>query len=601
MMLIFIISLIATSVAGLVIFQLYSTQYERQSNDLYKLVRGQVDLLNIIASNGDQISVQRIKEFVSDGNILGQQSDAEAAIVLNRNWTLENFGETGRFIAGKLIDNKIYFFRLKQENSKDIPEPIELNSETPGPMALALQHQTGVTQFMSFEGSNILIAYAYVEGLDIGITARVDISEIRAPYIKYGLVSFVFFVFLISLGTYIYRRYGSTYLAELASEVVRQKAKRLESEKKYQSIFDTSEDPMWLMIEQKFIHCNEAAVEVFRAKSKEDFELLHPSKFSPEFQADGSNSFSKAEEMMKIALEKGYNRFYWTHARVDNNDPFPAEVTLTRIFVDDKIGLHAMVRDITEEKIVEENLQKALVDAERANVAKSEFLASMSHEFRTPLNAILGFSELIKAQYLGPLGSEKYGEYAGDIYTSGSHLLDLINDILDISAIEARRNPMEKSTFNMDDLAEECFTILKPEADKGEVTLVKDIAEDIDQVYAHYRGIKQIIINLLSNAIKYNNQGGKVILKCALENKNLLISVEDNGFGIEAEFLPRILEPFSRAEEDAHRAQDGTGLGLSICQKLIEAYGGTIEVESSYGLGTKVTCKIPLSTEEVPD
>ena len=122
-----------------------------------------------------------------------------------------------------------------------------------------------------------------------------------------------------------------------------------------------------------------------------------------------------------------------------------------------------------------------------------------------------------------------------------------------------------------------------------------------NQLYAHYRGIKQIIINLLSNAIKYNNQGGKVILKCALENKNLLISVEDNGFGIEAEFLPRILEPFSRAEEDAHRAQDGTGLGLSICQKLIEAYGGTIEVESSYGLGTKVTCKIPLSTEEVPD
>ncbi len=264
---------------------------------------------------------------------------------------------------------------------------------------------------------------------------------------------------------------------------------------------------------------------------------------------------------------------------------------------DEVVEMVAVMRDITKQYHGHMELVEAKAEAEESYRVKSSFLATMSHEFRTPLNAILGFSEMLSAQYLGPLGADKYPEYAGDIHSSGAHLLELINDILDISAIEARRSPMDKTSFNMDELIDECITSVEPQAQSGEIELNKDIDASLDQVFAHRRGIKQIIINLLANGIKYNHAGGSVTISSHMSNDVLHISVADNGFGIEEDFLPRIMEPFSRAEEDAHMAQEGTGLGLSICQKLIEAYDGKIHIESTYGLGTTVFIEMPLAEE----
>ncbi|MBL4602610.1 MAG: PAS domain S-box protein [Emcibacteraceae bacterium] len=615
MMLIFIMSMVATSVAGIVIYQLYSTQYHHQKDDLLKNVQGQVEMLEFIARNGDEKSKNLLQQFASDENILKQQENPGSAITLDSQWIQEFFGSTGRFLVGKKIGDHIYFFRLTERTDLRLPPPVLSREGSQGPMGRAMRGETGTMKFVGLGDANLIVAYAYIDSLQIGIFSRISISEIRAPFIKNGIITLVVSLLSIIIGTFFYRRYGVAYieyiledaqtqkkiavsrreeLHEVKSDHEKTEAKLEESENKYLSIFENSEDPMWLMVEGVFIHCNDAAVKVFRCKSKEIFSQMHPSQFSPVNQPDGNNSFLKAEEMMKLARDKGYARFYWTHSRIDSGEYFPAEVTLTRVMIDEKLGLHAMVRDITELKNMQDNLEDALADAKRANVAKSEFLASMSHEFRTPLNAILGFSEMIREEYLGPLGSKKYSEYAGDIHSSGTHLLELINDILDIAAIEARQSPIDKTYFDFAELVDECFSNVEPLSENNKIKLRRDLDEGLENVFAHKRGVKQIIINLLANGIKYNQEGGEVVLKAHIEDQMLCFCVEDNGFGIEEEFLSRILEPFSRAEDDVLMAQEGTGLGLSICQKLIEAYKGTINVSSTYGDGTAVNVIIPI-------
>ncbi len=614
MQLILAAGFIATVFAGGVIYELYQVKLEDQKAELQKLVRDQAELFDYLSENGSEEIRQTLIAFTSDESILRQNENPEETIILDDQLSLDTYGETGRFLGGKIIGENIVFFRVGDAPDAGIPAPIHIDREGESPMREALQTgEAGFLQFTGFEGHEILVASQPVESLGIGLVARIDLAEVQGPYIRYGVTAIAVAFIAMFISWLIYRNYGATYIARLSDDLSTQKevaktsreelevqkkvhaeteAKLEESEKKYETIFYSSEDPMWLMLDGKFIHCNEAAVETFRLKSIDDFMEVHPSHFSPLQQPDGTNSFLKAEEMMKNAVESGYSRFFWTHKRFDGEE-FPAEVTLTRINIDGRVGLHAMVRDITEEKIVEENLQKALVDAERANVAKSEFLASMSHEFRTPLNAILGFSEMLKAQYLGPLGADKYGEYVGDIHTSGAHLLDLINDILDISAIEAGKNPMEKTFFDMMELMEECIATVEPTALECEISIHHKLSGGQEKIYGHRRGIKQIIINIMANAIKYNHAGGEVTVESYVKDRKLHIIVEDNGFGIEKDFLPRILEPFSRADENAHMAQEGTGLGLSICQKLVEAYEGTLDIESTYGIGTKVTIVIP--------
>lgn len=616
MHLILVAGVIATMVAGAVIYQLYSIKLDAQKDELQKLVRDQAELFDYLTENGSEDVKSMLNEFVSDDSILHQNNNPSEFNILQEQLLLRAYGESGRILAAKIINGQIYYFHIRVNNSIPLPKPAPLVSDNVSPIRSALKGRAEVAQATRLNGDAILAASHPVESLSIAIVTGVDLNEIRAPYIRYGIVTLLVALAALIGSWLIYRKFGAAHIEHLTRDVIAHKedaktsrdelfdaktkhakteAKLEESENKYKSIFESSENTMWLMLDGKFIRCNGAAVKTFRANALEDLLHVHPSHFSPLQQPDGTNSYLRAEEMMAEAIDKGYSRFFWAHKRLDGEE-FPAEVTLTRINVDGHVGLHAMVRDITEEKIVEENLQKALIEAERANVAKSEFLASMSHEFRTPLNAILGFSEMLKAQYLGPLGADKYGEYVGDIYTSGTHLLDLINDILDISAIEAGQNAADKSFFDLDELIDQCIATVEPTAEDGKIEIIKNTPSGTPEIYAHRRGIKQILINVVANGIKYNHAGGKVWVNIDLKGDHLYITVEDNGIGIEDEFLPRILEPFSRADENSHMAQEGTGLGLSICQKLIEAYGGNLNIESTYGIGTKVTMMLPVET-----
>ena len=232
-------------------------------------------------------------------------------------------------------------------------------------------------------------------------------------------------------------------------------------------------------------------------------------------------------------------------------------------------------------------------DAERANAAKSEFLATMSHEFRTPLNAILGFSEMLRGQYFGPLGSDNYREYVEDIHLSGQHMLALINDILDISAIEAGKSELMREPLDVRVILQGCLKSVQPLANRKSINLQLDADRARLPILADRRALTQIVFNLLSNAVKFTDNGGSISLNAETVHGGTAISVVDSGRGIPRERLAKITEPFERVSSDPHLSGEGTGLGLAIVQLLADQHGAELRIESEIGQGTTVTVVFP--------
>lgn len=231
--------------------------------------------------------------------------------------------------------------------------------------------------------------------------------------------------------------------------------------------------------------------------------------------------------------------------------------------------------------------------AETASQAKSQFLANMSHELRTPLNAVLGFSEMIRDRVLGDGAVLRYSEYAGDVHKSATHLLNLINDILDLSKIEAGRLELNETYFDIVPLGAECLQLLRQHADRKGVSLVEEYPRVLE-VIADQRALRQILVNLLSNAVKFTPSGGRIILRCIASAKALQISVQDNGVGIRPEDLGGVMESFRQGRHDVKsHDEEGTGLGLAIVNALATLHGGSVSIESILAEGTTVTVNLP--------
>ncbi|UEM03257.1 PAS-domain containing protein [Skermanella rosea] len=259
-------------------------------------------------------------------------------------------------------------------------------------------------------------------------------------------------------------------------------------------------------------------------------------------------------------------------------------------------GLVGIRTDITSLKLNEEALRKASGRAESASLAKSQFLAHMSHELRSPLNVIIGFAEMIESRIFGSLGSPKYEEYIRDIRESGQHLLALINDILDLSKIEADKYVLNPEPMAVPDLIRTCQRAFRLRAEEVGVRLEYSGGE-LPRITADERAIKQVLINLLSNAIKFTPPGGTITLQAAVEGPTVMISVADTGEGIPAADLPRIGQPFERSVKPDGIQRDGTGLGLALSRRLVELHRGSLEISSQEGIGTQVTMRLPLSLE----
>ncbi len=252
------------------------------------------------------------------------------------------------------------------------------------------------------------------------------------------------------------------------------------------------------------------------------------------------------------------------------------------------------VWDITDSKNAEHDLREALIKADVASRAKSDLLANMSHELRTPLNAIIGFSESIMEQTLGPIENKKYSEYIGDIHYSGQHLLDLINDILDVSAIEAGSLKLYEENISVAGIVDSATHMLRPRADHAQVTITSKIDKKIPMIYADERRVKQVLINLLSNAVKFTPKGGNITIRGdVIDNGDLSIEVIDNGVGMDEEDATLALSRFGQVDSGLNRKNEGTGLGLPLTQGLMELHGGTLEIESEKNQGTIITTTFP--------
>ena len=254
----------------------------------------------------------------------------------------------------------------------------------------------------------------------------------------------------------------------------------------------------------------------------------------------------------------------------------------------------AFITDASPRIRAEENLREAKRQAEIANRAKSDFLANVSHELRTPLNAIIGFSEIIKMQMFGQIGQPLYGEYARDIHSSGQHLLSIINDILDLSKIEAGRFELHPDAVSVAELFEDCARLVQERAHSAGLKLVRMIDPEIGLLWADKRAVKQILINLLGNAIKFTPQGGQVTLAAKAAPDGMIeLSVADTGIGIPPEHLATALAAFGQVDNPMTRAQQGTGLGLPIVKSLVELHGGRFAIDSEVGHGTRVSAALP--------
>ena len=235
--------------------------------------------------------------------------------------------------------------------------------------------------------------------------------------------------------------------------------------------------------------------------------------------------------------------------------------------------------------------------AEAANRTKSMFLANMSHELRTPLNAVIGFSELMHSELYGPLGDAKYREYAQLVHDAGAHLLDLINDVLDMSKIEAGGFEIDRQRLDPCQVVTECITLVSGRAADAGVALSADLPASPTMVDADRRALKQILLNLLSNAVKFTPAGGSVRVWATIEPDRFLLGVEDTGVGIPAQEVARLGQPFVQLRDSANLTHKGTGLGLALVRSLAELHGGAMRVTSQKGVGTTVTVEIPFAIE----
>ena len=262
------------------------------------------------------------------------------------------------------------------------------------------------------------------------------------------------------------------------------------------------------------------------------------------------------------------------------------------------------VRDLQKERLLADQQAQRLADladkyarektrAEAANRSKSEFLANMSHELRTPLNAIIGFSEVMLSQMFGPMGSDKYAEYSSDIHRSGQFLLDVINDILDMSKIEAGRMSLECETLQVDAALDEVMRIITPRAFEGGVAVERQVPQGFT-LWADRRAFKQVLINLLSNAVKFTPEGGRISVSALAANGVMAIAIRDTGIGIPARDIEKLGRPFEQVENQFTKSRGGSGLGLAISKSFVELHGGTLTIRSTVGQGTEVTMTFPL-------
>lgn len=388
-----------------------------------------------------------------------------------------------------------------------------------------------------------------------------------------------------------------TMTGRLEEEIAERRIAEVEarvSERNFEGVFRSAPLPLALVRpgDTKILHANRATCELFGVKAKDIKSFDLRSVVEAELGANGVDdvaSLLKAREPVELKISTSDGRKLWVNVTTSAMRYRGASAIL--------IALH----DITHRQMEAQKLREARDFADAANKSKTEFLANMSHELRTPLNAIIGFSEALEREIYGPLGTDRYREYAQDINNSGIHLLNIINDILDLSKIEAGRFELRDDDVEIRYLVDGVLRIVAPRAEQANVKLDRWIDDDDLVVKCDERAIKQILINLLSNAVKFSPEKSTVHVRIEQMDAALRIAVIDHGIGMAPEDIPRALEPFRQVDGTLARNYEGTGLGLPLARRLSELHGGSLTIESTCGVGTSVFVDLPLERIDAPE
>lgn len=364
------------------------------------------------------------------------------------------------------------------------------------------------------------------------------------------------------------------------------------SQARFAKVVDIAGDAIILIdATQRITLFNKGAEKIFGYAATEiegrPLTLLMPERFR---RAHGAHveGFSGANSPSRLMGE----RREIIGCRKDGTE-FPAEASISHFQQDRETVFTVILRDISERKAIEVGLAAAKAEADQAKQRLSAFLANMGHEFRTPLNAIIGFTDMMEHELFGPVGSERYRGYIQDIHGSGLHLLELVNEILDFSKTESNQLSLDESAFDIATVAENCVRMIAPKAEQSGLSVSSNLKHGIE-LKADQRRVKQIVLNLLANAIKYTPAGGRIVVNGGIDcNGGLVTSVTDTGIGIAEEDLPRVLEPFVQVNNAANRKTQGTGLGLPLSKRLAEMHGGRLQIRSSPGKGTTVAIHWP--------
>ena len=366
-----------------------------------------------------------------------------------------------------------------------------------------------------------------------------------------------------------------------------------DSETQHRAILETLTDALIIIDEQGLITSfNHAAEKMFGYEDKQVMGL-NVSILLPEDERKTHEDYTAYSDLHKSRI---IDRFRELKGMRRDGSVFPIELNVSPLNMGGHFGFVGIIRDVTERKIAQDKILQGKLKAEKANEAKSEFLASMSHELRTPLNAIMGYSQLLEME---PKLEQHYKEQVFEIHKAGKLLLDLVEDVLNFTKIDAGKFEIVAEEFSLEELLVECLEVLTPLSEQLNVNVQLSPACCRFQLNADRVRLRQVIVNLLSNAIKYNCENGKVEINCEDDKKNWLrISIFDTGPGIESERIDELFEPFNRLGKEGSNIQ-GTGIGLSISKQLIEAMNGRIGVESTAGEGSQFWIQLPLSYNEV--
>ncbi|MBN1590202.1 MAG: PAS domain S-box protein [Pirellulales bacterium] len=379
-----------------------------------------------------------------------------------------------------------------------------------------------------------------------------------------------------------------------------------DSEHKFRALYELSSDAVMLLDEKGFFDCNEATLRLFGLTFKEEFCGKHPGDLSPTTQPSGENSRELADRRIAEAMDKGSVRFEWMHRRVDGSE-LPVDCIFNTMEMNGRTVLQAVVRDMTETKRDERDLRdyaEALASAnsaleelneaaQAASHAKSEFLANMSHEIRTPMTAILGFSDVL----LGSLQKEEDLTAAATIKRNGEYLLELINDILDLSKVEAGKLEIERTACSPTRLVADVASLMRVRAESKNLRLATEFVGPIpDSIQCDPNRLRQILINLVGNAIKFTETGGvRLVTRLVQDNPKtplLQVDVIDSGIGIPEDQASKLFKPFVQVDASTSRRFGGTGLGLAISKRLAAILGGDITLNSKPGQGSTFTVTV---------